>query len=258
MYIKKAICIRLNLLAATLLTVPVIWGGAWLSHQDATRCDRHLNAPFLVLGIFLLLLSSLRLFLSLIIIHRDDHDDDDIITRADNCICFCLLVIFFVLLGYTLFALIITGQAGSPSKALRHRATGNHWRNIKDCFVFEANVCSPLVNRYKDDDFQQFQARRFSSIQSGCCKPPQECNFTYTSPAVWAKPTTNGTSNSNPDCVEWNNDPYILCFNCQSCKDGFLHDINMSWKKTATVNIVVIISLVMLCWCGDCGDDPED
>lgn len=84
----------------------------------------------------------------------------------------------------------------------------------------------------------------------------KECNFTYVRPAVWNKPT-NSTTFTNADCDEWSNDPYVLCFNCQSCKDGFLQDINRIWKRVAIVNIIVIVSLLVLFWFCHCGPDPK-
>lgn len=88
------------------------------------------------------------------------------------------------------------------------------------------------------------------SMQSGCCKPSDDCNFTYQSPTVWNK---NGTANSsNPDCQAWDNDQNVLCFNCDSCKAGFLQNIKSDWKKVAIVNIIFLIFLIIVYSIGCC------
>ncbi|KMT09248.1 hypothetical protein BVRB_6g133480 [Beta vulgaris subsp. vulgaris] len=243
MYIRRRNCIILKLLLVVMVVVPVISSGVWLSHQPSTRCERHLNTPFIVLGVFLLLLSLAHLVLY-------NHQ------AADNCINFSFFVLFLVLLGYTIFALVVTtttttSTQGSYSKWLHNRVLDNHhWRHIRDCFIFKTKVCSPLLDNHQ-------QLKHLSFLQIGCCTPLKECNFTYTSRDVWTHPR-NDTIRKLDECDEWSNDPYVLCFNCQSCKDGFLHDIQKTWKKAAIINIIVIFSLATLWWCGDCGPDPED
>ena len=66
----------------------------------------------------------------------------------------------------------------------------------------------------------------YYSMQDGCCKPPSECNFVKQSRTVWNKPMTTSANYSNsPDCDAWDNDPNVLCFNCDSCKAGLLKDM---------------------------------
>lgn len=87
-------------------------------------------------------------------------------------------------------------------------------------------------------------------IQSGCCKPPLECNFKYQNETFWIKSSTS-TSN-NTDCNEWSNDPSVLCYNCQSCKAGVLDNIKNDWKKVAIINIIVLVFLVIVYSIGCC------
>lgn len=67
-------------------------------------------------------------------------------------------------------------------------------------------------------------------MQSGCCEPPKDCNFNRTSSEVWVKPE-NGTTMtySNIECNKWDNEPNTLCFDCESCKAGFLEDVTSNW-----------------------------
>uniref|UniRef100_A0A803MBX9 Uncharacterized protein n=1 Tax=Chenopodium quinoa TaxID=63459 RepID=A0A803MBX9_CHEQI len=75
--------------------------------------------------------------------------------------------------------------------------------------------------------YKQYYVESYSKWmqnKSGCCKPPEECNFKYTSPTVWVKPESGNYS--NVDCNNWNNDPKTLCYDCQSCKAALLQDVS--------------------------------
>ncbi|XP_028080725.1 tetraspanin-7-like isoform X1 [Camellia sinensis] len=75
-----------------------------------------------------------------------------------------------------------------------------------------------------------------STTPSGCCKPSNDCNFMYISPTNWT--TSAKSSYTNSDCKLWNNDPSILCFDCQSWKAGLLDSIKHDWK-VAVINIIL-------------------
>lgn len=86
--------------------------------------------------------------------------------------------------------------------------------------------------------------------QSGCCKPPDDCSFAYVSPTNWT--TQSNSSFTDPDCGMWNNDPSVLCFNCESCKGGVLDNIKHDWKKVAIVNVIFLVFLVIVYSIGCC------
>lgn len=85
---------------------------------------------------------------------------------------------------------------------------------------------------------------RMNWWQSGCCKPPTSCGFTYVNETVWDV-STGGTMLVAPDCTKWSNDQGLLCYNCDSCKAGVLAGIKKSWRKVSVINIVVLIILVI-------------
>ncbi|PKH93585.1 hypothetical protein CRG98_049830, partial [Punica granatum] len=85
---------------------------------------------------------------------------------------------------------------------------------------------------------------------SGCCKPSNDCNFTYVSPTVWNKPADGVYT--NPDCSSWDNSSSVLCYDCHSCKAGLLDNIKSDWKKVAIVNIVFLIFLIIVYSIGCC------
>lgn len=86
-------------------------------------------------------------------------------------------------------------------------------------------------------------------LQSGCCKPSEQCQFTYVSATNWTK--TAGTK-PNPDCQSWDNAPNKLCFDCQSCKAGLLDNVKSAWKKVAVVNIIFLVFLIIVYSVGCC------
>lgn len=89
----------------------------------------------------------------------------------------------------------------------------------------------------------------FVDLQSGCCKPPNDCNFAYVKPTDWTK-TANVSS--IPDCSSWENDPTVLCFNCESCKAGLLDNIKSNWKKVAVLNVIFLVFLIVVYSVGCC------
>ncbi|KAG6586028.1 Tetraspanin-7, partial [Cucurbita argyrosperma subsp. sororia] len=108
-----------------------------------------------------------------------------------------------------------------------------------------------LQNRkYSMDNVEEFYKESLSSIQSGCCKPSNDCNFKYVSPIVWDK--NNATTSPNSDCKLWGNEPDVLCFNCLACKAGLLDNIKKNWKKVALVNIVFFVFLIIIYSVGCC------
>lgn len=87
-------------------------------------------------------------------------------------------------------------------------------------------------------------------LQSGCCKPSDECGFEYVSPTNWNKNTTG--THANQDCQIWDNAKDKLCFDCQSCKAGLLDNVKSAWKKVAIVNIIFLVFLIIVYSVGCC------
>ncbi|CAI0394160.1 unnamed protein product [Linum tenue] len=162
---------------------------------------------------------------------------------------FLLIVLLFC---FTIFAFVVTNKGagqvlsgrgykeyklGDYSNWLQKRVTsGKNWNKIRSCLV-DGKVCSKFNETYLSDTVEQFYTER----QSGCCKPSDECGYTYTI-----------TNSSNPDCAAWDNQPDVLCFNCNSCKAGLLDNLKRDWKRVAIVNIVFLIFLIIVYSVGCC------
>ncbi|KAF8392961.1 hypothetical protein HHK36_021201 [Tetracentron sinense] len=237
-----------------LLSIPILGGGIWLSTRASTDCEKFLEKPVIAIGVFLMVVSLAGLI--------------GACCRVSWLLWVYLLVMFLLivlLFCFTIFAFVVTNKGagkmvsgkgykeyrlGDYSNWLQKRVNSDkNWRRIRSCLQ-DGKVCKSLADGV-NETVDQFYARNLSPIQSGCCKPPSECGFTYVNTTVWDKPT-NSTTNTNPDCTTWNNDPNGLCFNCQSCKAGLLDNLKRDWKKVAIVNIVFLIFLIVVYTIGCC------
>ncbi|KAK7265331.1 hypothetical protein RJT34_32950 [Clitoria ternatea] len=237
-----------------LLSIPILIAGVWLSKQGSTECERWLEKPVIALGVFLMVVSIAGLV--------------GACCRVSWLLWVYLLVMFLLivlLFAFTIFAFVITnkgaGEAvsnrgykeyrlGDYSNWLQKRVNNtNTWNRIKSCLQ-SGKLCSDFHNKFVNDNVDKFYTENLSALQSGCCKPSDDCKFTYQSPTNWTK--GENATYSNPDCDAWNNDPSILCFNCQSCKAGLLQNLKTDWKKVAIVNIIFLVFLIIVYSIGCC------
>ncbi|KAE9601698.1 hypothetical protein Lal_00040576 [Lupinus albus] len=237
----------------TLLSIPIIIAGIWLSKQAGTECERWLEKPVIAVGVFLLVVSIAGLI--------------GACYRVTWLLWVYLLVMFLLivlLFAFTVFAFVVTnkgaGEAlsgkgyreyrlGDYSNWLQKRVDGSTWDRISSCLQ-AGKLCSRFGDQYVHDTVDKFYSEELSPLQSGCCKPSNECGFTYKGPTNWVR--AGNATHSNPDCNAWNNDPNMLCYNCQSCKAGMLENIKTDWKKVAIVNVVFLIFLIIVYSIGCC------
>ncbi|XP_060171654.1 tetraspanin-8-like [Lycium barbarum] len=234
-----------------LLSIPIIGGGIWLSRQANTECERFLEKPVIALGVFILLVSLAGIIGSC--------------CRVTWLLWVYLLVMFLLILllfCFTIFAFVVTNKGagekiggkgykeyrfGDYSNWLQKRVD-KHWNRIHSCLQ-DSKICTSLIqeSNTKADDFFK---KHLSALQSGCCKPSNDCNFEYVSPTNWTR--SPSSSLDNPDCSKWSNDPNVLCYGCQSCKAGLLDNIKSDWKRVAVLNIIFLIFLIVVYSIGCC------
>lgn len=237
-----------------LLSIPILGAGIWLSKQGDSICEKFLEKPVIVLGVFLMVVSLAGLV--------------GACCRVSWLLWFYLLVMFLLivlLFAFTIFAFVVTNKGagnaisgkgykeyklGDYSNWLQKRVNNSkNWKKIKSCLI-DGKVCTDFHQKYLQDSVNQFYSEHLTAIQSGCCKPSDECGFTYESPTQWTAPAN--ISSTNPDCSAWGNDVNVLCFNCQSCKAGVLDNLKSNWKKVAVINIIFLIFLVIVYSVGCC------
>lgn len=173
-----------------------------------------------------------------------------------------LFVMFFIiaaLLGFIIFAYVVTDKGSGrplPNRAysdyylhdysgwLKDRvASDSYWHKIGSC-IRDSKVCGKMGRTTSGvpETADTFYSRKLSSIESGCCKPPTECGFTYMNETFWS---SSGGVVYSTDCNTWNNDQERLCYSCNSCKAGLLANLRKSWRKVSVINIVILIILVI-------------
>jgi hypothetical protein len=254
--------IRALTLVTLLLSVPIIVSGVWLrSRADGTECDHFLSTPAIALGTALMAVSLLGLA--------------GACCRATWLLWLYLLAMlaFIVaLLCFTVFAFVVTdkgaGEAvsgagyreyrlGDYSAWLRRHVEGRrNWARIRSCLA-DAHVCRRLEEEESKDANATSLARLgLSPVESGCCKPPASCNFTYAGGTEWTKTKAaagaGSASSADPDCGAWSNDEDDLCFGCQSCKAGVVDALKRDWKRAAIVNVVILAFVVVVFSVGCC------
>ncbi|XAR66700.1 hypothetical protein NMG60_11013013 [Bertholletia excelsa] len=236
------------------LSIPILGAGIWLSHHGTSECERFLDKPVIALGVFLMVVSLAGLI--------------GACCRVSWLLWLYLLVMFLLivlLFCFTIFAFVVTnkgaGEAlsgrgykeyklGDYSNWLQKRVNSTkNWNKIRSCLK-DSKVCNSLIDDGLTTNVDEFYQKHLSSVQSGCCKPSDDCNFSFVNATNWT-PTTN-SSYTNPDCKLWNNDQNTLCFDCQSCKAGLLDNLKHDWKKVAVVNIVMLIFLIIVYSVGCC------
>lgn len=236
-----------------LLSIPILGGGIWLAHKATTDCEKYLEKPVIALGVFLLIV-SLAGFIGAC-------------CRVNWLLWVYLVVMFLLILilfCFTIFAFVITNKGagevvsnrgykeyklGDYSNWLQKRVDNSkNWNRIRSCLI-DGKVCQKL-SQETNTGANEFFAKHLSPIESGCCKPPENCQFIYVSPTNWSK--NGNVTNSNPDCNVWSNDPSALCYDCTSCKAGFLQNLKGDWKKVAVINIVFLVFLIIVYSIGCC------
>ncbi|CAL9199468.1 unnamed protein product [Musa hybrid cultivar] len=141
-------------------------------------------------------------------------------------------------------------RLGDSSHWLQKRVGDRkNWRVIHGCLK-EAKVCGRL-----EDDIgtkpSEFYRKNLSPIQSGCCKPPTYCGFTYANATYWIIPRS-GLSSSNPDCKARSNDQDKLCYGCNACKGGVLATLENGWKKVVILNAALLAFVIVIYSVGCC------
>ncbi|CAM0958028.1 unnamed protein product [Alopecurus aequalis] len=239
-----------------LASIPVLGGGIWLaSRANSTDCIRFLQWPIIIIGLAVMVV-SLAGFAGAC--YRQ--------TWLLRVYLFAMFFVVLALLFFIVFAFAVTDrgegqvvmnrrfleyQLSDYNGWLRNRvADRQYWNTIAVC-LRDGHACASMRRFARDPNTgmlvpespAMFYNRDLSPIQSGCCKPPSSCGYTYNNETFW---TPTGGSVSDPDCIKWNNDQQTLCFGCDSCKAGVLAGIKKSWRKVAIINIVVLIILVIV------------
>ncbi|WVZ92697.1 hypothetical protein U9M48_038743 [Paspalum notatum var. saurae] len=126
----------------------------------------------------------------------------------------------------------------------RHVEARATWARIRACLA-DARVCRGMEANATG---LAPLGPSSSPVESGCCRPPAGCNFTYASGAgrdVKAAGVASGSADP-ADCGAWGDDGDELCYGCQSCKNGVVAALRRDWRRAAIVNAVFLAVIVVL------------
>ncbi|XP_010559299.1 PREDICTED: protein TORNADO 2 [Tarenaya hassleriana] len=236
---------------AVLLSVPVIGAGIWLATETDNSCVKLLQWPVIILGI-LILVVGLAGFIGgfwripwLLVTYL-----------------IAMLILIVLLSALVVFVFMVTSRGSGhiePSRAyveyrlddfsgwLRRRVKSSFkWDRIRTC-LSSTNICPELNQSYRMA--QDFFNAHLSPIQSGCCKPPTQCGYTFVNPTYWISPIA---MSADMDCLQWSNDQNQLCYNCDSCKAGLLANLKNEWRKADIVLLLTLIGLIIVYLIGCC------
>lgn len=158
----------LNLLTF-IFSIPIVVGGIWLSKQGSSECEKFLEKPIIILGVFLMVV-SLAGFIGAC-------------CRVSWLLWVYLLVMFLlivVLFAYTIFVFAITNKGagnvlsgkgykqyklGDYSNWLQKRVNSTkNWNQIKSCLI-DSKVCSNFQDKYLNDTLNEFYQENLSALQ---------------------------------------------------------------------------------------------
>eukprot|EP00257_Ricinus_communis_P024003 XP_015584138.1 tetraspanin-11-like [Ricinus communis] len=231
-----------------IIGLAAICTGLYFFVGSNSQCEKGVENELLIMGAALVLVSLLGLIGSCY--------------GINFFLIFYLIVMFLLILGlicFTFFTIFVTneavGKAASRTKIMNfnswirdHFVNDRNWHQIRDCLV-DAKVCKSL-GADVDPHVSDFYKKNLSPIQSGCCKPPNECGFEHQNATFWLKPKAGAVKNR--DCTTWNNQQTTLCYNCESCKDGVVDNIRHKWQVLAIANACITVLLIILYSIGCC------
>ncbi|CAN8292598.1 unnamed protein product [Cochlearia groenlandica] len=227
-------------------------------HQGVTDCESAVRAPLLTTGIILFVVSLIGVIGSFF--------KDNLFMVSYLIILFCGIVALMV---FSLFLFFVTNRgAGRVVSGRGYReyktvdfshwlngfVVGKRWVGVRSC-LSQASVCNDLSDGRVSQIADAFYHKNLSPIQSGCCKPPSDCEFTFRNATVWIPPTKNDTAvgaADNGDCGAWSNVQTELCFNCNACKAGVLANVREKWRNFMVFNICLLVLLITVYSCGCC------
>ncbi|KAJ7953447.1 Tetraspanin [Quillaja saponaria] len=234
-----------------LLSIPIIGAGIWLATEPDNSCIKILQWPVILIGILILVVAVAGFIGGF--------------CRIPWLLIFYLvamliaIILLACLVGF-IYMVTIRGHGHlEPSRSyleyhlddysgwLRRRVRSSYkWDRIRSC-LSSTNTCAGLNQTYSTAlDF--FNAH-LSPLQSGCCKPPTQCGYTFVNPTYWISPINIA---ADMDCLQWSNEQTQLCYNCDSCKAGLLANLKKEWRIADIILLITLIALVCVYLIGCC------
>ncbi|KMZ56958.1 hypothetical protein ZOSMA_8G01040 [Zostera marina] len=232
------------------ISIPISGAGIIFALNTSSECQGYLGFPFIISGTFILAMSVFGVVGSYF--------------RSNVILCIYLTLLFVLISGLltsTIFVFVVWSQedngyssSGYSSYLKSVVSKKENWNRIQNCLKGEM-----MCRAYEHEGTAQYAYKaNLTSIQYGCCRPPKQCGFIMKNATYWSVPK-NGVISGNRDCNIWSNDQDKLCYECKSCKAGFLSDIHHQWQKIASLDVLLITLLIFVFIIGCCAirKDPK-
>lgn len=102
-------------------------------------------------------------------------------------------------------------------------------------------------------------------VQLGCCFPPKRCSFVQKNETLREIPKNSGIvseEEEDSECRRWEEESKEgkYCYDCDSCKAGYLSKFQRDWKADKGIYIAVIAILIVATFlsCYSSNFDPEE
>ncbi|GLT76539.1 hypothetical protein SLA2020_481920 [Shorea laevis] len=243
--VSNTLFIIVNFITLILGLAAVIYS-VFIRLHGGTTCQKILQEPLLVIGVFASVVSYLGLM--------------GPCCRVNAAMMAYLVFVAVLILGiiaFTIFGLLVTKASAANnvqwggfrehriknySGWLRRRVLNyRHWAEIGGCLA-DFHICNGY--RFNAADSGK-PSSHFSRLQSGCCKPPVYCGYKYKNGTFWEMPRS-GPAEPDLDCRRWSNNPRRMCYYCNSCIRGMVHYIRLQWLALAVTNISILILVVVI------------
>ncbi|KAF3794256.1 Tetraspanin-15 [Nymphaea thermarum] len=242
-----------------LVSVLVVATGIWLLCMKDYECEELLRLPRIRILIGIAMLAVFVASNAVV------HSKNRMIIPAYLGIM-ALMILMFIL-GLVLagkYPMESRGVPGTPLWLKTRVSDNRNWANIRLC-INDAGICSDLAITTSTLNSYQFSMKKLSPIESGCCRPPTSCGMQYMNATYWLAPnqtaddigSDDGSGSSSTgvgtkkwfpegDCHEWSNKCTQLCYDCLSCKAGYLGTLQRRWWHLGNILIstAALLSLI--------------
>lgn len=233
-----------------IVSILILRGGIWLATKGNSGCDKFLQWPVICIGVFLILLSMAGFYGAY-----------DRVLWQLWVYLFFMFVLIILLFCFTVFTFVVTNKGAGQvlsNRAFKEYRLGDYsdwlqkrvdnpgnWKDIQSC-IQDAMVCQRLADHTINETAQEFYSQDLSPIESGCCKPPTSCNFTFVTATTWIADTSLSVNTTNPDCGLWSNYQNQLCYNCNACKAGVVATLKHDWREITIFNFISLVVLIVV------------
>lgn len=171
-----------------------------------------------------------------------------------------MFILLVGLLSFTLSVVIVTNKGGREGKGLteykledfsnwlqENVVEREDWVDISSCLV-ETQACRRVNSlAMKGVEF----SKKFSPLELGCCKPPAHCGYEYKNGTTWTA-TKSSLASKDHECISWSNHEDTLCYDCETCKAGFLALSRIRWRRLSIFTAGLLVFLIIAFTIGCC------